>query len=715
MATAVEIPVNIRSTTEDSVFDTSLRQQSEALDKMFRQTSEDLWNSLGRREDHGDLWSSLRRREDDDDLGWTASSQLRHMSPLRLFDTSMRGSSRAGSRSSSLVRGRQVVETVGGSSDEENAGKSSGARVHEVKIRGTDQAYRSGRESRPAGHVRKSGTGAAQTDKNYAEIEGDQPLVHNVEIVEAKQRRQQKEERRESSASRIHEVEIKQNKEILQRRENTGTKVHNVEIHSAPSSLQQKKEVQIGRNTAENHYRSSSQAHHQVVINRSSDEETESKMAAVPRVHHVEIRREEDQKTREFRQEERRKERNLSCERRVEIGQNVEETEHRIPVHNVKITRPNVAPRNCQTEAESREEKRMSRETVSDESREDKRMSRETVSEQREKRRASLVRQEVIQAAERRKELQVHPVVIHNVEAEGRKQQHQADVHQVEEIQQKKHHKETDVRIQKEGQAETKIYLQKDNANCSRQNLLAEIRSRGGRASSRSRSSSRNREQMKDLDAINQAETLAKVFKSHDGRASRQEFRYQKEERRNEQRRQENKEAEPWRQEFRQQENQSRESTLQENRRSRSASREVKIQQVDERKQEEEAATGRISDEFLLPWTGDSLASKDDIFMGMEQTEKGLVISLNTQGFKPSELAVRVAENQLLVVEGLHEERAESGQLMVRRQLRRGYRLPAGTRPERVVSDLGQDGVLRITVPREVSSSRPVNVQIVET
>jgi HSP20 family molecular chaperone IbpA len=95
----------------------------------------------------------------------------------------------------------------------------------------------------------------------------------------------------------------------------------------------------------------------------------------------------------------------------------------------------------------------------------------------------------------------------------------------------------------------------------------------------------------------------------------------------------------------------------------------------------------------------------------MEQTEKGLEISLNTQGFKASELAVRVEENQLLV-EGLHEERTESGQLMVRRQLRRGYSLPAGTRPERVESSLGQDGVLRITVPKEVTS-RPVNVQII--
>ena len=47
---------------------------------------------------------------------------------------------------------------------------------------------------------------------------------------------------------------------------------------------------------------------------------------------------------------------------------------------------------------------------------------------------------------------------------------------------------------------------------------------------------------------------------------------------------------------------------------------------------------------------------------------------------------------------------------MVRRQLRRLYSLPAGTQPDRVFSSLSQDGILRITAPKE--DSRPVNIQI---
>jgi HSP20 family molecular chaperone IbpA len=51
-------------------------------------------------------------------------------------------------------------------------------------------------------------------------------------------------------------------------------------------------------------------------------------------------------------------------------------------------------------------------------------------------------------------------------------------------------------------------------------------------------------------------------------------------------------------------------------------------------------------------------------------------------------------------VEGKHEERAEDGSRMVSRQFLRRYRLPQGTKPEGVSSNLSSDGVLVVTAKK---------------
>ena len=76
------------------------------------------------------------------------------------------------------------------------------------------------------------------------------------------------------------------------------------------------------------------------------------------------------------------------------------------------------------------------------------------------------------------------------------------------------------------------------------------------------------------------------------------------------------------------------------------------------------------------------------------------MISLDTSGYKPSELTVNV-EGEELSVEGRHEEKSEAGQVMVSRQFTKSYSLPQGAVKEKVESSLGQDGVLVITVPKE--------------
>merc|ERR1712012_62841 len=75
-------------------------------------------------------------------------------------------------------------------------------------------------------------------------------------------------------------------------------------------------------------------------------------------------------------------------------------------------------------------------------------------------------------------------------------------------------------------------------------------------------------------------------------------------------------------------------------------------------------------------------------------------ISLNTSGYKPSELSVNVRDGEL-IIEGRHEEKSESGETMVSRQFRRQYALSDDVKTQEVVSNLSQDGLLIVTLPKE--------------
>jgi len=102
---------------------------------------------------------------------------------------------------------------------------------------------------------------------------------------------------------------------------------------------------------------------------------------------------------------------------------------------------------------------------------------------------------------------------------------------------------------------------------------------------------------------------------------------------------------------------------------------------------------------WLLPsamseWKNDSgvLSYKND-------SEK-MEISLNTSGYSPSELSVNVGDGEL-IISGEHEERSEAGHRMVSRQFRRQYALGQDVDISRVVSNLSQDGVLVVTIPKD--------------
>merc|ERR1711963_1390988 len=106
---------------------------------------------------------------------------------------------------------------------------------------------------------------------------------------------------------------------------------------------------------------------------------------------------------------------------------------------------------------------------------------------------------------------------------------------------------------------------------------------------------------------------------------------------------------------------------------------------------------------WMMPslWSGEeSLKLSDSSVINLVDDETKLEISLNTAGYQPSELSVNVGDGEL-VIEGRHEERSQTGEMMVSRQFRRQYGLPPHTKLNQVVSNLSEDGVLVVTVPKE--------------
>merc|ERR1719376_1819310 len=75
-------------------------------------------------------------------------------------------------------------------------------------------------------------------------------------------------------------------------------------------------------------------------------------------------------------------------------------------------------------------------------------------------------------------------------------------------------------------------------------------------------------------------------------------------------------------------------------------------------------------------------------------------VTLDTSGYKPDELKVEIKEGELCV-EGKHEERSQTGEVMVSRQFSRRFGMPQNVKKEGIVSNLSQDGVMVITMPKE--------------
>jgi len=91
---------------------------------------------------------------------------------------------------------------------------------------------------------------------------------------------------------------------------------------------------------------------------------------------------------------------------------------------------------------------------------------------------------------------------------------------------------------------------------------------------------------------------------------------------------------------------------------------------------------------------------KDSLMLGLQEEKDKMEVTLDTSGYKPDELKVEIKGGELCV-EGKHEERTQSGEVMVSRQFSRRFGLPQNVKKEDIVSNLSQDGVMVITMPKE--------------
>merc|ERR1712073_115659 len=79
---------------------------------------------------------------------------------------------------------------------------------------------------------------------------------------------------------------------------------------------------------------------------------------------------------------------------------------------------------------------------------------------------------------------------------------------------------------------------------------------------------------------------------------------------------------------------------------------------------------------------------KDSLMLGLQEEKDKMEVTLDTSGYKPDELKVEIKGGELCV-EGKHEERSQSGEVMVSRQFSRRFGLPQNVKKEVWVGDNG--------------------------
>ncbi|GJQ78329.1 hypothetical protein Trydic_g22163 [Trypoxylus dichotomus] len=100
---------------------------------------------------------------------------------------------------------------------------------------------------------------------------------------------------------------------------------------------------------------------------------------------------------------------------------------------------------------------------------------------------------------------------------------------------------------------------------------------------------------------------------------------------------------------------------------------------------------------YYRPWK--SRAGQKDVGSEIALDKDKYQVNLDVQHFRPEEITVKITADNMITVEGKHEEKQDEHGY-ISRQFIRKYVLPKGHDVQNIQSKLSSDGVLTITVPK---------------
>ena len=100
---------------------------------------------------------------------------------------------------------------------------------------------------------------------------------------------------------------------------------------------------------------------------------------------------------------------------------------------------------------------------------------------------------------------------------------------------------------------------------------------------------------------------------------------------------------------------------------------------------------------YYRPWL--SAAAQQDAGSTVTVDKDKFQVNLDVQHFSPEEITVKITGDNVIEVEGKHEEKEDEHGYISRRFVRK-YKVPRGHNVEQVQSSLSSDGVLTITAPK---------------
>lgn len=114
---------------------------------------------------------------------------------------------------------------------------------------------------------------------------------------------------------------------------------------------------------------------------------------------------------------------------------------------------------------------------------------------------------------------------------------------------------------------------------------------------------------------------------------------------------------------------------------------------------------------YVRPWR--TAASVKDAGSIVVMKKDGFQVDLDVQQFTPEEITVKASGDNMITIEGKHEEKQDEHGYISRHFVRK-YVLPKGHDIKNVASKLSSDGVLTITAPKtndEEEETRNIPIQ----